>query len=113
MRRVPESDPGERPGRELLDPYNEGEARTARLRTGLSTFKEECARRNQHWIRVLMQQAIEKRVFEMYDIQHDWTKSGSGPAGAAGENQQQQNQQSDQQAEDIANRVATLLQGMM
>lgn len=91
-------------GRDLLDPYTEGEARTARLRTGLSTFKEECARRNQHWIRILMQRAIEKRVFELFGVDADWTKSGTGNTDQ-GSNQQQ----ADQQAEEIANRVAMLL----
>lgn len=69
-------------GRDLLDPFKEGEARTARLRTGISTFKEECAKRNQHWIRVLMQQAIEKRVFELFDVEPDFTKAGNGKAEA-------------------------------
>ncbi len=64
-------------GRDLLDPFKEGEARTTRLRTGMSTYREECARRGVHWIRELIQQAIEKRVFEMFGIQPDWTKSGS------------------------------------
>lgn len=67
-------------GRDLLDPFKEGEARTARLRTGMSTFKEECARRNQHWIRVLMQMAIEQRVFQMFGVQPDWSKAGNATA---------------------------------
>jgi lambda family phage portal protein len=81
-------------GRDLLDPFKEGEARTARLRTGMATFKEECARNGKHWIRVLMQQAIEKHVFKMFDAEPDWTKSGSGP--------QQQQQNGAPTAEDVA-----------
>lgn len=65
------------PSRDLLDPYKEGEARTARLRTGVATFKEECAKRNQHWIRVLSQIAIEKRTMEMLDVSLDWTGGGA------------------------------------
>jgi len=65
-------------GRELLDPFKEGEARTARLRTGISTFKEECARRGQHWIRILMQLAIEKKVTELFGVTLDFSKSGGG-----------------------------------
>jgi lambda family phage portal protein len=67
-------------GRDLLDPFKEGEARTARLRTGMSTFKEECAKRGQHWIKVLMQLAIEKKVRSMFGIELDITKPGNGGA---------------------------------
>jgi hypothetical protein len=48
-----------------MDPFKEGEARTTRLRTGVSTFKEECAKINKHWIRVLMQLAIERKVCKL------------------------------------------------
>ena len=65
-------------GRDLLDPFKEGEARTARLRTSMGTFKEECARQGKHWIRELMQQAIEQRVFKLFGVSPDFTKSGSG-----------------------------------
>lgn len=87
-------------GRDLLDPFKEGEARTARLRTKLSTFKEECARVNKHWVRVLMQHAIEQRTFELFGVTPDVTKSGAGERGG--------NQST--QAEDIADRVVTLLE---
>lgn len=69
-------------GRDLLDPYKEGEARTNRLRTGISTFKEECARRNQHWIRVLMQLAIEKKVTKLFGVELDHSKGGAGTGAA-------------------------------
>jgi capsid protein len=72
-------------GRDLIDPFKEGEARTARLRTGISTFKEECAKRGQHWIKVLMQIAIEKKVQKMFGVELDHTKPGS----AANQPQQQ------------------------
>lgn len=80
-------------GRDLLDPMKEGEARTARLRTGMSTFKEECAKRGQHWIKVLMQLAIEKKVRSMFGIELDLTKPGSGGAP------QGQPQEAEEQAE--------------
>lgn len=86
-------------GRDLLDPFKEGEARTARLRTGMSTFKEECAKRGQHWIKVLMQLAIEKKVRSMFGVEIDITKPGSG-------NTQNAEQE---QADRIADRVAMLL----
>lgn len=77
-------------GRELLDPFKEGEARTSRLRTGISTFKEECARRGQHWIRILMQLAIEKRICELFGVVLDFSKSGADDQGS--------DQQQDEQA---------------
>lgn len=89
-------------GRDLLDPYKEGEARTARLRTGISTFKEECARRGQHWIKVLMQLAIEKQVRKMFGVEIDITKPGSGTNVSSGDG-------NDQAAEEIARRVAMLM----
>lgn len=88
-------------GRDLLDPYKEGEARTARLRTGISTFKEECARRGQHWIKVLMQLAIEKQVRRMFGVEIDITKPGSGPNTSSDESNAEA-------AEEIARRVAML-----
>ena len=94
-------------GRDLLDPFKEGEARTARLRTGMSTFKEECARINKHWIRVLMQQAIEKRVFSMFSVNPDWTKSGAG-ATSSSNGQSNEEGSADRLAEDIADRLSLL-----
>jgi lambda family phage portal protein len=88
-------------GRDLLDPFNEGEARTARLRTGMSTFKEECAKRGQHWIKVLMQIAIEKKVRAMFGVDIDLTKSGSTAANQSGQLQQEQ-------SDEIVDRVASL-----
>lgn len=95
-------------GRDLLDPYKEGEARTARMRTGISSFKEECARRGQHWIKVLMQLALEKKVKEMFGVELDHTKAGAGPQGQQGQTGQQVGDAN--QAEDIAQRVALLME---
>ena len=83
-------------GRSLVDPYKEGEARTARLRTGLSTFREECAKRNQHWIRVLMQRSLEKQIFSMFGVEPDFTKAGNGVV------EQSQSQDDQQTVEDEA-----------
>jgi lambda family phage portal protein len=66
-------------GRDMIDPFKEGEARTARMRTGISTFKEECAKRGNHWIKVLMQVAIEKKIKAMFGVDLDHTKPGMGP----------------------------------
>ena len=90
-------------GRDLLDPFKEGEARTARLRTGISTFKEECAKRGQHWIKVLMQIAIEKKVRSMFGVELDITK----PGNAATANQGQPG--NDETADRIADRIAMLM----
>jgi len=81
-------------GRDLLDPMKEGEARTARLRTGMSTFKAECAKRGQHWIKVLMQLAIEKKVRSMFGIELDLSKPGNG--GASADSQPQEAETEDQ-----------------
>lgn len=64
-------------GRDMIDPFKEGEARTARMRTGISTFKEECARRGNHWIKVLMQVAIETKIKTMFGVDLDHTKPGN------------------------------------
>lgn len=88
-------------GRDLLDPFKEGEARTARLRTGISTFKSECAKRGEHWIKVLMQLAIEKKIKGLFGVELDVSKPGNGSAGQASGNDQ---------AEEIADRVAMLLE---
>lgn len=94
-------------GRELLDPFKEGEARTTRLRTHLSTFKEECARSGKHWIRVLMQTAIEKKVASMFGVDLDFSKGGSGSASGGAQPPQQD------QAEEIADRVAMHLEDVL
>ena len=64
-------------GRDMIDPYKEGEARTARMRTGISTFKEECAKRGNHWIKVMMQVAIEKKIKALFGVDIDHTKAGN------------------------------------
>lgn len=87
-------------GRDMIDPFKEGEARTARMRTAISTFKEECARRGNHWIKVLMQVAIEKKIKAMFGVDMDHTKSGNASSTQ---------DQSQETAQDIANRVAMLL----
>lgn len=66
-------------GRDLLDPFKEGEARTTRLRTRLASYKDECAKQNKHWIRELMQHSIEQQVFDLFGLTPDFTKYGSVP----------------------------------
>jgi lambda family phage portal protein len=71
-------------GRDLLDPLKETDAAMARLRGGLTTLKLECAKRGLHWIKVLMQQAVELRIAKMYGVPLDWSK-GQGGNVAAGD----------------------------
>jgi len=95
-------------GRDLLDPYTEGEARTGRMRTGISTFKDECAKTGKHWIKVMMQIALEKKMQKLFDVELDWSKPGMG------ENQQNQQQPSKAQGnqnDEVANRAQMLMQG--
>jgi len=92
-------------GRDLLDPFKEGEARTTRLRTRISTFKEECARVNKHWLRVLMQHAVEDRVSNLFGVTLDFSKSGSGSS----ENKTQTDSAEDQ-AEKIASHLSMILE---
>ncbi len=63
-------------GREILDPGAETTADINQLRSGLATFKEKCARRGKHWIRVLMQRAIEASVAGMFDVELDYSLGG-------------------------------------
>jgi capsid protein len=86
-------------GRDLLDPFKEGEARTTRLRTCMSTFKEECARNGKHWIRVLMQKAIEVKVSELFGVTLDFSKTGGGGSGSEQNEESGQDEESDQQTE--------------
>lgn len=88
-------------GRDMIDPFKEGEARTARMRTGISTFREECAKRGSHWIKVLMQVAIEKKIKTMFGVDIDHTKSGNASPAS------QDN--TEQSIEDIARRVFMLM----
>jgi lambda family phage portal protein len=64
------------PGRDLLDPGKETDAKIARMRSGLSTLKYECARQGQHWIRQLMQQGLEGALAELFGATIDWSNGG-------------------------------------
>jgi lambda family phage portal protein len=59
------------PGREQLDPEAETEAAAGRLRAGLSTFQEECAKRGKHWRKVARQRARENAYFERIGVTPD------------------------------------------
>lgn len=83
-------------GRDILDPGAETTADINQLRSGLATFKEKCARRGKHWIRVLMQRAIEKSVAGMFDLELDYSLGG----GASQPNRTEESQTSKQGAED-------------
>jgi lambda family phage portal protein len=62
------------PGREQLDPEKETEASISKLRAGLSTLKIECGRRQLHYIRVLRQMALEKRLAGQLALTLDFSK---------------------------------------
>ena len=87
-------------GRDLLDPLKETDAAMARLRGGLTTLKLECAKRGLHWIKVLMQQAVELRIAKMYGVPLDWSK-GQGGNVAAGDDTggEQEKQTADTEAD--------------
>lgn len=87
-------------GRDLLDPYKEGEARTARMRTGISTFKEECARGGKHWIKVLMQLSLERKMQTLFNVPLDFSKAGGGDQSGS--------ESAQEQAEEVANKVALM-----
>ena len=101
-------------GRDLLDPYKEGEARTTRLRTCISTFKEECARRGKHWIRVLIQKKVEEKVADLLGVTLDFSKGGgSSSMATGGTTDDSDGKVSDEQADEIADRVADRLESIL
>jgi lambda family phage portal protein len=69
------------PGRELLDPEAEIDASLAKLRSGQSTLLIENARRNQHWIRVLLQRAREEAITKKLKLTLDFSKGNGGQPG--------------------------------
>lgn len=79
-------------GRDLLDPSSEIKARIDSLRSSMSTFREECARKGKHWIRQLMQVALEKKVSQMFGVELDFSNGGSPPKQDAAAAQDQQTQ---------------------
>ena len=66
-------------GRSILDPRAEVAASDEELRLGLTTREIECARRNLHWIRVVMQQAVERRVDQMFGLERQYGTSAQNP----------------------------------
>jgi len=68
------------PGREQLDPEAETEASISRLRSGLSTLKDECGLRGKHWIRNLTQIQREKAIAGRLGIVLDYSKGQGGRA---------------------------------
>lgn len=72
-------------GRQLLDPLKETDAATAKLRSGLTTLKIECARQGLHWIKVLRQMAVERRIAEALGVMLDFSKGEGGKLYASDE----------------------------
>ena len=80
-------------GRQLLDPQVETEAAAARLRTGLTTLKLECARLGLHWIKVLRQLAIEGRFATALGVTLDFSKGEGGKVKPADERSKQEQEE--------------------
>ncbi len=66
------------PGREQLDPVKETEAAISKLRAGLSNLQIENGRRQQHWVRVLLQRVIEDQVSAALGVTLDYSKGQGG-----------------------------------
>lgn len=65
-------------GRDLLDPTAELDASVGKLRAGLSTLKDECGKRQRHWIRILRQKALENQVAGSFGVVLDFSKGQGG-----------------------------------
>lgn len=57
---------------------DDGEASIDRLRSGLSTYQDECARRGLHWRRQLRRIAVVNKEADRLDVLLDWTKGQGG-----------------------------------
>lgn len=86
-------------GRQLLDPQVETEAAAARLRTGMTTLKLECARLGLHWVKVLRQLAIEGRFATALGVTLDFSK-GEGGKVAQSDKQTAEKEEEDANASD-------------
>lgn len=95
-------------GRDLLDPEAETNAATGKLRSCLTTLKQECARRGLHWIRVLRQIALENRLLDVLGISMDLSK---GQGGQVSGNTRSKRDQKDAQESGGKRTKATLKTG--
>lgn len=66
------------PGREYLDPEGETDSAVAKLRAGLSTLQIECGKQSLHWIRVLRQMALERKIADRFGVVLDFSKGQGG-----------------------------------
>jgi lambda family phage portal protein len=69
------------PGREQLDPDGETDSIAGRIRTGVSTLKDECGARGKHWRKVLQQRALETKEIKRLGLedQINFSKGGGAP----------------------------------
>lgn len=59
---------------------DDGEASIDRLRSGMSTYADECARRGKHWRRQLQKISVINKESERLEVVLDWSKGqGSAP----------------------------------
>jgi lambda family phage portal protein len=72
-------------GREQLDPAGETDAAAARIRTGISTLKAECAARGWHWRALLRQRRYEQQMIERMGLGAviNFSKGGGAPDQSA------------------------------
>jgi lambda family phage portal protein len=80
-------------GREQLDPVNETEAATARMRSGQSTLKIENGRRGLHYKRTIGQMGREARLAAKKGVVLDYSKGNGGNLQTEGEAQPANNQE--------------------
>lgn len=66
-----------------IDETKETDAAMARIRSGLSTYENECARLGEDFRRVFEQRAREQRLAEKYGLQLDLSSSGTGGSSQA------------------------------
>lgn len=65
-------------GREFISPEEESNAVIAKLRSGQTTLRAELAARGRHWLKTLLQIAMENRVIDKLGITLDFSKGQGG-----------------------------------
>jgi lambda family phage portal protein len=68
-------------GRDQLDPEGETDAAAARIRTGISTLKAECAARGWNYRKLLRQRKAEQELIKRYGLEGEinFSKGGGAP----------------------------------
>jgi capsid protein len=74
-------------GWDWVDPYKDVQASVSAIRSGLSTYQRECAKRGLDWRKVFAQRAAEDAEAKKLNLALDLTTSGAG--GIQGEESQE------------------------